>query len=329
MAFDISYNDISKELLSTAKRLNSSAWNVPPVFGDVIESHGGIKKSVIGPRLNVSDFIDENCTSGTYLLLTSSTPTSRSHHIICVIDGKLYDSWDSSNEYVVSYYVVPEISTRNFTNITEEFESLMLYAIDCLEKCGNRYLETHGLEDATLSIGHETKVDGYSFYISVLFNLDRPDIRLNTSFNIPYVFTPTTTLESAKEYVSKISKVRMYDRLHVVDQKVSQTSEGIQLYKASGYRVQDIKSIDSLCYDGQERRFYNSLPGWVKPFITYLYVSNPGQYFDSYRMTIRPIAGDPNPDEVRFRGYTSKDILYELELYKSKGFKRLGADYSI
>ena len=140
MAFDISYNDISKELLSTAKRLNSSAWNVPPVFGDVIESHGGIKKSVIGPRLNVSDFIDENCTSGTYLLLTSSTPTSRSHHIICVIDGKLYDSWDSSNEYVVSYYVVPEISTRNFTNITEEFESLMLYAIDCLEKCLKTFL---------------------------------------------------------------------------------------------------------------------------------------------------------------------------------------------
>lgn len=44
----------------------------------------------------VSDF-SENCPVGTYVVKTAG-------HVLTIVDGIIYDSWDSSNEVVIYYY---------------------------------------------------------------------------------------------------------------------------------------------------------------------------------------------------------------------------------
>ena len=66
MAFDVSYDEISKELLSTARRLQKSQWNVYSVFNEVIKQHGGKEHPKLSQPLTVSEFVDQNCKSGTF-----------------------------------------------------------------------------------------------------------------------------------------------------------------------------------------------------------------------------------------------------------------------
>ena len=261
------------------------------------------------------------------MIVSRHTYTSHNNHILCVIDGKIYDSWNSLDEYVSYYYTIPENINRKFTDITDHFDDLISLAIQYLQKYGDRYLTNHQLDDANLEIELDN-IDGYRFFISVSFRLEREDIQAAESFNVAYIFTPTTSFEAAKDKVISVSKVRIYDGLHSIAQKISSTSEGIKLYKDSGYLIEDIKSVRSMMLTDQEKRFYKSLPGWIKPFVTSLSISYPGQDCYSYQLSIRRIKGDPNQHSVEFHSYTSKELLKEIELYKSN-FMRIDYDYDL
>ena len=47
-------------------------------------------------KLNINDFSKEH-KDGTFIVATGT-------HVVAVIDGDIYDSWDSSNEIPTYYY---------------------------------------------------------------------------------------------------------------------------------------------------------------------------------------------------------------------------------
>ena len=145
------------------------------------------------------------------------------------------------------------------------------------------------------------------------------------SFNIAYPFSPSTTLDEANKKMKEITKIRMYDRFYTIKKQLDEKQEAHELYEESP----DKRNHDLVFYDGLEQRFYNGLPGWCKPFITYLNVQNPGQYSDSYEVTMIPLPGDPVRDRVTFYGYDSNMIKGELQKYREEGFKRPGYDYDV
>ena len=83
-----------------------------------------------------------------------------------------------------------------------------------------------------------------------------------------------------------------------------------------------------------EKRFLKGLPEWIHPFIKYIDVNNPGQYSDSYSLSILPIKGDPkkpagdmkSKDLVEFYGYDSNMVKEEVNRYK-QSYERPGYDY--
>lgn len=69
------------------------------VWGTYLKEHGFRKKIVPATCMDyctVYDFCRE-FPWGTYVLALSG-------HVVCVEDGKIYDSWDSSNEAVLYYW---------------------------------------------------------------------------------------------------------------------------------------------------------------------------------------------------------------------------------
>lgn len=54
--------------------------------------------------------------TGTYLVLTNDSPTKRPNHIIAIIDGDIYDSWDSSTQSIIDAYVVSEEASQLYTD---------------------------------------------------------------------------------------------------------------------------------------------------------------------------------------------------------------------
>ena len=66
------------------------------VFGSVLRQHGfymtALPDDLLG-NYTVEDFAQDN-PHGTYVLGTGS-------HVVCVVDGDIYDSWDSSEEPII------------------------------------------------------------------------------------------------------------------------------------------------------------------------------------------------------------------------------------
>lgn len=311
-AFNMSYNDISKLLLAKMKEKRYNQWNVLPVFTPVIEELGG--KNVTSTHVNGPTTLDEfadKYNTGTYILLVGDMPGSTSH-AVCVVDGKVYDSWDSREKYVTTVWLVTEDADTSETfNIAQQFDSLALVIQDTIEKYLNKYAAKYDwLNIDGLSIRVTRKA--YTLYAHSAVAAIVPEIDYDESvyIKLPYVFNPRTTYDEALKQIENVTKVKIYDKLYAAN---AQVKAAVEAYSVNpNYK----KLTEKFYLDDQERRFYNSLPGWVKGIAEFLDIQSPNMYHDSYTLRTRSLPGDPNPeDRIYFEAYNSAQLRDMLKRY--------------
>lgn len=323
MAFNLDYNEVSKLLLAKAKEKHKSAWNILTVYEPVIYDLGGSIGQMLEEPYTVERFIDEVVPNSICIMETSPKVSDaqygRGNHLTCSVNGTLYDSWDSSHQYVCQYYLVEGVR-HDFTDIQDHLDELIPEGSDLISQLAAKYEEKYNLPGQLTQLG-----DGRSKDFEIRFMMKYEDDVVSRRFSIDCVFSPTTSLEAARKKMTETIKVRMYDRFYEIAKMREQKAEGDELFYASGYTDKDKRE---LYLDTREERFFNSLPGWFKPFVTYLNVSEPGQFSDSYQLSALPIKGDPRfPETVTFYGYSAEDVRDEIARYK-KNFERVDEDYS-
>lgn len=333
MAFDLDYNKVSKLLLTEAKKRHANSWKIARVFEPVIYALGGDKGKAPDDACSVSEFIDNIMPTGTVIMETNSKPCEygQGNHLTCAVDGVLYDSWDSSTQYVCNYYVVAG-AEHNFTDIQDWLGDLIPEGSEICQKLFEKYQQKYQLTGSFELL--PSWIDGYSVLIRYKYADDvTGTTRKNTYNTIACVFSPTTSREQAHKKMIDTIKTRMYDKFYAIAKMHRERNEGDDLFTASGYQEGD---AGQLYLYGAQKRFFNSLPGWVKPFVVYLDVSNPGRFSDSYQVEILPIKGDPRKpegiityrDRVSFYAESSDIIKEEMARYKSR-YERPGDDYSV
>lgn len=321
MAFNMDYNEVSKLLLAEAKKKRTSHWNTVYVFEPVIYALGGQKGREPDTLYRVSEFIDEVVPSGVVIMETGPHPChyNEGNHLTCAVDGVLYDSWDSSKQFVAQYYLVEGIS-HDFTDIQDHLDELLPEGIELIGQLWEKYREKYNLPGELTQLGN-----GHKQEFGIYFTMKYVDDAVSTKFFIDCVFTPTMDIESARKKMKETIKIRMYDRFYEINKQRAKKSEGDRLFEESGYTEADKPNLYLYTI---EKRFVNTLPGWIRPFITYVSVQSPGQWSDSYELRILPIKGDPEfPRRVEFHGYTADDVRDEINRYK-KNFERVDEDYS-
>ena len=275
--------------------------------------------------MTVNEFIDSMDPSGVYIIATAKAPTKpgRGSHLTCSVDGTLFDSWDSSNQYVSNYYVVSGVS-HEFTDISDHMSDLFQEGKELIETLGDKYLSKYNLAGALDIVDDCSGPLKYKLVYYVAYDEFEGE-RNKTLFDIEIycVFSPTMTVDDARKKMIQTIKTRMYDRFYEFNKKQLSDNEGARLFEQAGY-----KKKKELYLTTKENRFVNSLPGWCKPFLTQVYVSSPG-YYDSYEIRILPIPGDHRMGtNAEFYGDSSDMVKKELERYKST-FDRPGNDYDI
>lgn len=325
MAFNMDYNQVSKLLIAKAKEKHRSCWNILPVYESVIYDLGGNKGEEPGEIIQVSEFIDKFVPDGVCIMETNKKPDGygRGNHLTCSVNGTLYDSWDSSSQYVCQYYIIKN-SNHEFTDIEDHLSELTPEGKTLIEQLCEKYKNKYNLPGQS-----ELLWSGRKDNFSIRFTLRYSDkISFSSEFaerwTIDCVFNPTMTVEAARKKMIETIKIRMYDRYYAINQKYSGKAEGQTLFEESGYND---SQRSKLWLDNRERKFFDSLPGWIQPFIVYLKVDEPGQYSDSYQIEALPIKGDPDRKNVIFYGYNSADVKDEIARYK-KNFERVDKDYS-
>lgn len=164
LAYDKPYETISKELRGQTYgtgRTFKSKKNLTTF----IKKYGyeGSEIWNRSDRITVKEFSDEN-NKGTYLLLTgrgdkdisspySSTDQENYSHIVCCIDGDVYDSWDSMNDYV-RYFCIVDSNYSDSVNTGEarmSKEEIKEYTTYILEQAVQDYLLSKNDIDYTIN----------------------------------------------------------------------------------------------------------------------------------------------------------------------------------
>ncbi len=111
LAYDMNYNRVKSELNSIAGR-NKSKFNYLDTIEQFIQKHHFEK--VFDNEINsssiddVEDFARKN-RHGVYVVYCSNKTkqnSSNSFHLVTIVDSKIYDTWDSSNYYVLKAWKI-------------------------------------------------------------------------------------------------------------------------------------------------------------------------------------------------------------------------------
>ena len=324
LAFDMPYTQVSRELNELAKG-SLYEYNQSQVYSKFILAHGGSSLMYVGEYITVEEFADTIGAQGCYLLEVSK---GRGYHMVCVIDGTVYDSWNCLEYNVDGYYEVKNVS-HAFTNIEDEIDSLAESGQLLARKLVAKYMDKYNLYKHGQVLWREPEADGYSIHYHGVFkyNITSPLYEKGPTYiKFTVTFTPTTDLASAKKKLKDTIQTRLYDRFYALHKVITETVEAYKEFNESGYKKPSRLYITNRI----EERFYNGLPNWVKPFITYLDIQSPGDYDNSYEVRIRPLKGDPRfayGEDVQFYGYDAKDIKEELARYR-EDFSRVDYDYA-
>lgn len=318
IAYNLSYSDTHNQLTKLAGRGNK--WNIPIVFETFIYDNGCENTISQVDPITVEEFSDTLGQQGTYILLTSSASDRRvNRHMTCVIDGTLYDSWNSSKYYVYKYYIVSGIaSERDFERSGQYVDNLAEYAKDEAIQLSSKYLQYFKDYDPKFEV--EAASDSSVIRLDCALRATIADTDVMFSFEVGISIPLSATEDEAKSLVDKTIKIRLYDRFAAIKLKFSNKVEELAATAEYGQG----KTI--YLYD-RERRFYNSLPGWIKPLVTYVYVYTNYDGYPMYELKCKPLKDDPRSDtQVEFEGESVAQIRDQINRYKAD-YSRLYEDY--
>lgn len=327
LAFDIPYYKMGQLLNAKMKELRKPAWNIQSVFEPLIRDLGCKAWKECPNRVTVEDFVDNMADPAeTYLLLVGKT-YPRTSHLVCVRDGRVWDSWDCRNYLVARYYIIADsVSHKALTDIRDHIEDLCSeYAEPTVNAEIGRQINKYKMSG---SVEMRRRIEGYTIKIYLKLTLEPTDIcpkqRLYR-MEIALPLEPTMTAEEAITFITKTSKVRVYDRMYAVAGQERKLKEEYEMLAQVG----KTNRFDSMWLDGRETKFYNSLPGWAKALVRYVRVTDPGQYHNSYELSIDKLPGDdthPNSTRYVLYDYDADGIKEQLDRYAKYG-EIEGIDY--
>jgi len=324
LAFGIDYKELSKQLLQEMHNQNQQQWNISPVYDKLIKRYGGSSRTVQpntatvdaqgvtrDGAITLNDWADAH-DQGTFLVCTGDTPNGRSNHIVCIIDGKVYDSWDSLQKYVKYYYTFDHAVERNYVDIDihEYLEDIVDITLQEILRISDKYAWRQYMN--TRSTGVRTKTNSDNRYNAKvycdLYLNPRPysDREDQYAFNFGITLPIDVKEDAIIPLIQKTAKQRVYDRLWSVNEQEKKKEEA---YEYSGDNNNYVRFNSDLA-----RRWFKSLPGWVQGIATYVSIDRPGMYSDSYTIDATD-GGVP----ITFEAYTSDDMKTVLNHYKTTG----------
>lgn len=349
LAFNMDYSKARRALNEGAKTSGriGTKYNSHSNCIRVIKNLGGGNLITPEEKITVGQFADTH--SGTYILWCSADGKSgRTNHLVCVIDDRIYDSWNSTNYIVMGYWIVESgVKSADITNVGEylqewvnkDFEYWSSYAASVFDKIVDhskklkKLADEYGLDfDITLET-KKVQLNGYTFTYWATIWLRIPGVKsdfkgIEVKFSI--AFKPTQSVDQISEYFDKAFYIKFYDYIqnHLVSM-LADFCEGNKflsdLENTSGKPLPEEKSMRF--WDMRSKRSFNTLPYWVKRLTDYFSIDNTTSWGEpaieiTLRIHVPPFDteyGETTRETRRFEAESMDNLREQLEYYKKTG----------
>ena len=339
MGFSMDYDEVSRELNKIKREKHQSAYNVSPVFNEFVKRRGTAfyKDDVISPETGVVlGTLDKDTTvrefsetysEGTYILEVGKPGGKFSTHLCCVVDGDVYDSWNSTEWKIYEVCVVSEHTSPIYELEVDDVINDMQGDIDYyLERLFNRLKIDYATYSTSYdrSFGRDNRYTGV-YYVFMKFTQPIPTsskYHRSKSWGHEIVFklNPRFDADKNREILFKKFKQKVYDWIYNIVRDIKDAREAEQT---------DFSNYSGWGFSNETKKFIMHLPQWVRNRVTDVEFGD-GEYTDKYKVYFQAFDDDPylkeRGDEVCAVGDTLTDLKSNIESYKER-WSRFYYDY--
>lgn len=324
IAYSMDYDQVASELnrINRAGYHYEEGYSKPAVFNKFLAARGD--RFVKLPRdqyCTVVDFCNSHPT-GVYLILVGKDAVGGTTHMVAVVNGDYYDSWESGKWYVKEVATVQSGKSDTFEIDYEacmkeiaDFEHTYLDELNT--KCPEgMYVSIRRVYNSTYE-----RDEGYIVLNCQYGDKDMLPVGLQWKANrycghtIVVKFNPRISAEDNIAILKKKVKQKTYDWVYTLRKEIldEQAAESIQPNdEYTGDKLDLLK-----------------VPEWARPLVTSFYDNGNNDWSERFEVDMEALPGDPRAKEspsVLFRAETLTALKHAFADYKSS-YARFGYDY--
>jgi len=330
LALGRDYDQVGAELNKMKRALGAAAFNIPTVYNKYLKQFN-VSPEPLHPTAENSvtetEFAEAH-PSGTYILEVGK-PKLRSgvykyyvsDHLVTVIDGDIYDSWNSSDDIVHVVYKVKDTRTDfNAYDMSNVLTAVVSYIEEILPKYQDQYIDNLSATSNSRVVDKDTAQFFVRFHTSS--EIPRYCEYIADRYYSHKLVLKCTPAVSEEENIAKLKakcKQKVYDYFYNVKKAIKDSVTA---------QSPEIKVRFS-----DDRRFVASLPQWCWSLVNSVDIAT-DSYVEwsgvpKYVIYMDALDGDPRKEEdpeVRVEGDTLTEFKRNLEYYR-KTFQRVNYDY--
>lgn len=329
VAYSMDYDAVGAELNRIKRAIGGYEYNDLSVFTKFMRNRGD-KFTKLSPSkyITVADFADLH-TSGVWLILCGKSINNRdTSHLLAIVNGDVYDSWNS-----MGYYV------KDYANVSSGRSDV--YEADWSDVANNVAHNVYDyvmftLKDKQLScmdVSCEQTATGKNHTYQVYMSCKLGEVPQSCKYysNRKYghyiiiKINPRLSEDENISILTKKCKQKAYDWLYNMKDNIVQHQKAEALITHEKFRGDRILLL--------------KCPEWARPYIHWTYDRGSVMSQDSYNYWPRfevdmyPLPDDPRQKDswtrhssVHFEADTLRDLREQFEMYK-EDYSRPGYDY--
>lgn len=336
LAFNMDYQKIRKMQNDSAKANNYHYFNQLENCKKVIRSLGGGDMIIPSTSVTVGEFADTH--SGTYIIFCGKNATGhRSTHLVCIINDRVYDSWDSTTRIVRGYWEITSgVTADDITDIQPYLKSHLItersiewyndYASNILDRIIDRNRKIAKIKNEgnfDIQLIFEIKrvvVNNYTFRFEYEIQISYPQTTIRTQKfenKFAITFKPTMKQDEVDPYFDKTFYSKFTSFIYVLIDKIVDTCEGYNL-------TREVPNNSKLGFwTTKEEKSFNALPYWVRHLATHFRAED-GDYYDRIRLKMHRAPFDTDytgdsDDIIEFIADSMPVMRKILDNYKQTG----------
>ena len=299
LAYRMDYNAVASELNRIKREVRETAFNKHNVYFKFIERRGD-KISTPQDIVTVTQFADAHPT-GTWLVITAPTEDrarrKHSNHILPIVNGTIYDSWNSTNEFVVWY---SEVRGGTGTDLHDDIDvnELATYVDAKLMEYGFTLEDKYSEYELHIVTSKVVRQDRFTYYHSYKLTYTDRGMTSWTFCKTLIKVNPALDFDKNFETNFKRAKQKLYDKVYEIVREI----------RANQIQVHEKFSGD--------RKLLLSLPEAIRP-----YVKRAEKWYDNYEqrdryeITVKPMPGDTSDWNYYIEAYSMRDVKRACEHY--------------
>lgn len=328
VAYSMDYDKVSAELNRIKRSIGAGGYNWNLVYDKFLESRGDKLERVQGEEITVREFCEEHPTGVWIITCGKNSPIAHgahSSHMAAIVNGNVYDSWDSQNYYIFKYTQVKTGRSDEYEmDVDDIHEELTEYLKDYAEKLSLKCPECMRPIRVLESYDKDNRYT-YEQIIRIKLGVlpDDPHRTIlpwswNEGRNLVHVIivkmNPRMSVEENLKSLKAKCKQKLYDWVYEIRRVI---------LAAERYNSAEINPR----FRG-DRALLMKLPDWAIPHVTGTEDATGGDYY-SFVVDMEAFPEDPryeeNP-EVTFYADSMTELKEQMNDYKNH-YYRYGYDY--